>query len=291
MYNLFLGDIKQELGSLLEIRYSGIKFSDYKTKTLPKLVNGVIEGHDIIEEDVEIIEGVLPVFKNNQPTLKVYSHILDVWHESILDKETFFDILSLAKNIDIKARFGSHNIEAIPTNEIIELFKKYGMSASDISYDGPIWRQYNIYGINLRSFKYRLFTLHWRFSVYMALCYEDCDLLREIVPSSLLPDGKKSSNKQLLETAADWLIQETRAGVDLSLKLNKELFSLSFEASDIISASNIFLMLLIITGDGNNLKVCANPKCQQVFLGHGNRKYCHNCNRKTVWSRNARAAD
>ena len=284
LVNTFLSDKKIEIGSLLSVKCNFVRFSDYKVKTLPELQRPLKGGKPLIKKNVEIIAGVPPVVLNKNPPL-IDGYPLDVIHEVIFQKDIFFEVMALIKNIDAIARFNEQTEQAISTEGILALCRKYGIYTR---VDGPIWMQHRIHGFALRDFKYRLFTLRWRFAVYMAVYYEDYSLMRELVPLIDMPT-KKTSDEQIIEAAKDWLCTGIGESIKMSLCSNDNGFGLEVYATDIISACDTFLSFMIVGGDGKNIKLC--PNCLEFFYGHGNKKYCDNCNRKTVWSREKRAAE
>ena len=282
LVNTFLSDKKEEIGSLFSIKCNFIKFSDYEVKTLPELQWPLKGGKPLIKKNVEIIAGVPPVVLNKNPPL-IDGYPLDVIHEVTFQKDIFFEVMALTKNVDVIAGFNEQAEQAISTEDILALCRKYGINTK---VDGPIWMQHRIHGFELMKFKYSLFALHWRFAVYMALCYEDYDLMRELVPLNSYP-VKKTGEEQILDATKEWLTQPpTNAGIKASLCSNENGFGLEVYATDIISVCDIFLSFMMVSGEGKNIKLC--PNCQGFFHGHGNRKYCNNCNRKTVWSRKKR---
>lgn len=279
LVNTFLSDKKEEIGSLFSIKCNFIKFSDYEVKTLPELQWPLKGGKPLIKKNVEIIAGVPPVVLNKNPPL-IDGYPLDVIHEVTFQKDIFFEVMALTKNVDVIAGFNEQAEQAISTEDILALCRKYGINTK---VDGPIWMQHRIHGFELMKFKYSLFALHWRFAVYMAVCYEDYELMRELVPLIDRP-VPRTSNKQVLDAAKEWLTQFS--GIKVSLCSTSNGFGFEINTTHIISACDVFLSLMIASGDGKNIKIC--PNCHRVFLGHGNKKYCDNCNRKTVWSRKKR---
>ncbi len=261
LVNTFLSDKKIEIGSLLSVKCNFVRFSDYEVRTL---------------EGFEVIVGVPPVALNKSPPLWIDGYPLDSIHEVIFQKDIFFEVMALTKNVDVMAGF---NEQAIPTDEILTLCRKYGMRDDN---DGPIWMKYGIHGFVLRDFKRRLFTLRQRFVLWRALCYGDYSLMSKLLPFSL-------KEEQVLHAAKDWLCTGMGESIEMSLCFNEKGFGLEVYATDIISTCDIFLSFMIVSGDNKNIKLC--PNCLEFFYGHGNKKYCDNCNRKTVWSREKRAAE
>lgn len=283
MVNTFLSDKKEDIGSLLSVRCVFTKFSDYEIKILPELEVPIKGGRPFIEKDVEIVAGVLPVIKNENPTFIVHSKKVDIAHEVVFQKDVLFEVLALTKDVDMKGRFNEQAEQAIPTAGILALCKKYGINPN---VGGPIWMKYGIPGFALRDFKYKLYSLRWRLAVYTAVYYEDYNLMRELVP--LIDDmpTKKTNNEHILSAAKEWINMFTGKDINLSLRSVCDGFSLEVCANNIIDVCDVFLSLMIANGDCRNIKIC--PNCNRVFFGHGNKKYCDNCNRKTVWSRKNR---
>lgn len=282
MVNTFLSDKKEEIGSLLSVTCHFVRFSNYKVKVLPELKMPVDNGPPIIEKNVEVVSGVPPVVRSDDPKLIIDDTQMDVIHRVVFEKDILFEVLGLTKSVDVEAGFDEQTIQAIPTTGILDLCRKYGLN---YKIGGPIWMQYRIPGFELRNFKYQLFALRWRFAVYMAYCYEDYELMRKLVPLIDMP-VPRTSNKQVLDATKEWLTQYTGPGIELSLVSTNEGFGLEVYANNIIDTCNVFLSLLIASGDCKNIKIC--PNCRHIFFGHGNKKYCDNCNRKTVWSRKNR---
>lgn len=234
--------------------------------------------------DVEIIAGVAPVIYNESPEF-ISGMPINTIHTVNFEKDILFDVLSIIKDIDIMKGFDEQNTQSIPTFEILDLCKKYGML---FSAEDSIWSQYKISGFTLFDFKHRLYSLYWRFVVYMAVYKEDYDLMRRVVPSSCFMhyDKKVPTNKEILATTQEWLINQSNEDINVSLCLNKNRFGLETSAKDIISACNILLSLMIAMGEGKNINMCSN--CYRFFVGRKNKKYCLRCNRKTIHSRNKR---
>lgn len=280
--NTFLSDKKEEIGSLFSVKCGFVKFSDYEVKTLPELQWPLKGSKPLIKKNVEIITGVPPVVLNKNPPL-IDGYPLDVIHEVTFQKDIFFEVMALTKKVDVIAGFNEQTEQAISTEDILALCRKYGINTK---VDGPIWMQHRIHGFELRKFKYALFALRRRFAVYMALCYEDYGLMCELVPLNNYP-VKKTGEEQILKATKEWFCMGE--SIRMSLCSNGEGFGLEVYATDIISTCDILLSFMAVGGEGKNIKLC--PNCQGFFHGHGNRKYCNNCNRKTVWSRRKRAAE
>jgi len=285
MVNTFLNDKKMDIGSLLSVKCAFTKFTDYETKIIPELEQTITpEGKKIVKHDVEVIAGVPPVKKNRKPTISFAGFVIDHIYEATLSKDIFFEVLALTKNIKPSDYFNEQNAELIPTEGILNLCRKYGI----VSENKDLWMQHRIIGFDLQQFKYLLFKLRWIFTVYMAVEYEDFDLMRDLIPSTYIAEKDKKNDQLILKAAKEWILLHTQKA-SFSLCMKDKGFGLEVQALDILNACYIFLSFLIVTGDNRNIKICANTDCQDFFLGHGNKKYCDKCNRKTLWSRNKRA--
>ncbi|NLF46148.1 MAG: hypothetical protein GX581_08730 [Syntrophomonadaceae bacterium] len=291
MLNTFLSDKKQDLGSLWSIKLRFSRFSDYQIKVLPELV--LSAGNErITKNNVEIVAAVPPALKNPGPTFKIYTQASESVFEKNLEAKDFFEVMALTKDINLQKGFGPETEKAIPTEGILDLCRKYGF---DFSFDDPIWQQHKIAGVELRHIKRKMFLLHWRFSVYAALYHEDFDMMRKVIPSSLIPTSMKEAGEDLLRAVAmDWLKQEAGGRANFELDFTPEGPKLDIITWDLFNACDVFLTLLITVGDAGGFKICANPDCRSFFMiekgtGKGNKKYCDNCNYKTVWSRADRA--
>lgn len=81
----------------------------------------------------------------------------------------------------------------------------------------------------------------------------------------------------------------------INTELNEMKFSFYASTSQFtLEATNLFQVIMyeraILISKMNvegksNIKTCANPNCLAIFNGHGNKKYCNNCDRRTMWSR------
>jgi hypothetical protein len=272
----FRVDKKAETGSLMAVECTFAKFSGYRVETLPTL-----HTQRGTEKDVDVVIG------DNAPSFAL--------NTILLEKDILFEALSLARNVDTDEGFNRNTLNAIPTNAILSLCQKYGL-LDHATFDS-IWAQYRKPGFMLHLFKHQLFALHSRFAVYRAVLYEDYKAIRALDPDIKLRErnlGKRLSDDEALTAAKEWLAHWTIPGPGLKTSLRYDRKSDSFvlvsRANDFLEACDIFLSLMIASDEieGSNLKVCANENCRSYFVGHGNAKYCPNCNRKTVWSRKKR---
>lgn len=284
--DIFLSDKKEQLGSLFSVRYDAVKYPAYEVRTVPEITRiihlpGQVEGRSISQKNVEVVCGVGRPIKNDRPFL-LLGQPIDVIHRTALTKQVFFEVMNLVRKLDVKAWFDEETCQAIPTEGILALCRKYGISSN---VESPLWLQHRIAGFELRNFKYRLFKLHWRFSAYMAYWNEDYNLLRELLPwRTTLPEEELRNQKRVVEFAKEFLTEE--GAINFELVPTAEGFALEAIAQDIIHACHIFLSLMVLVKEGRNIKVCLNPKCQAFFTGRG--KYCPNCDRRTVWSQRKR---
>lgn len=286
MVKTFLSDKEDALGSLFSVRYSHVRFAGYDVQEIPHLERKhAINSDPLVEQNIKIVVGVGKTQKADNPPYPYPGN--DDVHEIMLNKSVFFDVMSLTKNINIGAGFNEYNANLIPTADVLLLCKKYGFGLGLIDYD--ILKQHKKFAFPVKVFKYRLFSLHCRFAVYMAIYYDNYNLMRRLIPQNKGPRGI-SSNEQLLTIAKEWLATYTDPGPGIRFTLRPTAKGFGFEVDacgDIIHAADMILSFMIAGGDGRNIKICVN--CGQFFTGHGNRKYCNNCNRKTVWSRKNRS--
>jgi len=277
--NTFLADKKAEIGSLISVKCSLVRFSKYEIKVLPEL-HLEYAGHEVTKNNVGIITGIPPVITNDNPEF-VYGYPINTQHTYTFNRDTLFEVLSITKGVDITRHFDRQNQFAIGVAAILNLCKKYGIPATN----GPIWKQHKIEGFEITNFQYKLYKLHWRFAVYMAFCNEDYNLIRELVNTMSFGYPQNPSNDVLLSAAKDWLIEEL-GYINIKLCSNSVGFGLEAHATDIIGACNMLLSMMMTTGEGKNVKIC--PNCGDFFTGHGNKKWCPKCNRKTISSRKKR---
>jgi|CZCA01.1.fsa_nt_gi hypothetical protein len=282
-----------EFGSLMIVECSFAKFSDYRIETLPELKRQIGE-KTFVERNIQAVIGVKPVIMNETPET-VSGVPLDTIHNTLLENDVLLEVLSLARDVDVGEGFNEATQEAIPTQEILGLCQKYGLVEYEVS--GPVWMQYRLFGFELRTFKYRLFCLKWRFDTYRAVLCEDYNQIRMLVPDILFRQkffGKVLSDEEALQVAKEWLCSHSvLAPIKVSPDYDKEgnRFVLASKASDILEACQVFLSLMIVSnGDmGTKLRICANEECRRYFTGHGNLEYCPNCDNRTVHSRRRRA--
>jgi len=272
-------------GSLAVVKCSFAKFSDYTIETLPK-VESQLNEKSVVDKNVDAVVGILT--KTNHDTAML--------HETYLGIDTLFEVLRLARNIDVSTGFCRETVDKIQTSEILDLCRKYGLLRDD----NRVWLQYRKPGFLLNrgsgNFAYGLFALKWRFEVYKALFSNNRNLLRELVPDVQLKERflKRSlSDEEVSQTAKEWLCRgSTLRPITIFPTYDSEndAFVLVTSASDILEACHVHLSLVLIgNGDlGKNLLICQNPQCGRYFIGHGNAKYCPNCDRRTLWSRRKR---
>jgi ribosomal protein S27AE len=268
------------MGSLIFINLRTMKFSDYKIRALPEVTRK--RGKNIhIEKNVAIVAGVLPLITSGSPE-KLMGVELDHVHITEFKSVNFFEIMSVLKDIDVTKNFDTG--ENISTVKVLELCKIYG-----IKHDNDLQKQYNnTFGFDLWRFKYRLYSLYLCFAAYAAIHEENYKLLAKIIPGI----DRKGVTKEhdVLEYAKEWLSLSC-GNISVALKPSPTGFVLASEATGIISACRVFIALMAasikVQGDQIiNIKTC--PNCGDFFSGHGNKKYCSRCDRRTIWAREQR---
>lgn len=270
--NMFMVDSKADIGSLFSIKLHTMKFTDYKIITLPELAHTT-------KLNIDVVAGVQPVITCGSPE-KLFDIEFDHIHTTDFNSDNFFEIMSILKDITK----GFDTGENISTVKILDLCKKYG-----IKINSDLQKQYNrVFGFDLRKFKYRLYNLYWCFTVYMAIHEGNYASMAKIVPEiKEIKTRRIVSEHDILEYAKEWLSLSC-GNISITLKPSPSGFVLVSEVNDIISACYVFISLMAagITVQGDkkiNLKHC--PNCGDFFSGHGNKKYCPRCDRRTVFSR------
>jgi hypothetical protein len=276
--NISLADHKDNIGSLFSVKLDTVRFTNYEVRTLPELRYN-FGSKETILKNIDIVAAVPPAIKSATPLI-ICGCPIDATHIIDFNRDCFFEVMSILKNINIDKGFSDK--QEISTPKILDLCRKYGIIENH-----SIWRQHNIIGCELRNFKYRLYKIFWRFTVYDAIRNEDYSKLRMLIPAVKLENI--TDNYEILRRAKEWLI--LHGPINVKLAQTKDGFTLNTEVSDIINACQVYISLLAasisVQGDHNiNIKNCAH--CGDFFSGHGNKKYCHMCDRRTVWAREQR---
>jgi len=282
--------------SLATVTCGLVHFSDYTIETLPE-VKWQIGEKVHVYKDVDAVVGIPPVIVSANPKT-VSGMPLDSIHETCLETDTLFEVLHLARNIDVLRGFSLETSKEISTSEVLDLCRKYGLLRFDVS--GPVWMQHRKHGVLLNrgqgNLAYGLFALKWRFEVFMAVLSEQHDVVRDLVPDVWFRERflkRGLSDEEALQVAKEWLCEgSTLRPITIfpTYDNQSDAFILTTSAPDILEACHVHLSLMLVgNGDlGRNLLVCQNPHCGRYFTGHGNAKYCPNCDRRTLWSRRKR---
>lgn len=272
---IFLNDLKDQQ-SVFTVKCRLARFPDYKVKTLPKITETLrYSSKTITSENVQIVYGVGELIKTEKP-LSAAGFPIDTLHELTFNEKIFYEVINLAKDIE-NEWFDELTAEKISTEEVINLCRKYGINFNP---SRAIWQQHRFAGFDLIEFKYNIFRLNWKLQVYMAFFYEDTEQLKK-----LLPPHKKNT-PDIMTAAAVWLEEEARS-VNFMLENNGSCFTLQAYANDFLDASNVILSIIMATEGGAKIKIC--PGCGAFHQLR--RKYCENCDRRTIWSRNKRAEE
>lgn len=320
--NYSISDTRAYLSSLIETEIPRHKYSNYEIikfaeiNQLPCNLEKLTTKNktSIVEHNAEAIIGVPPAISYADSFLGDFNRP-QFEHKVIFNKNLFFEVLNIAKNVNIELPFDE---SSICNNDILNLITKYGFDTNMYSgksfeemlsesdridlFNKPEIREFGfVEGLIIKDFKKQIYELKRRFSIYYGIVNDDKQFLMNILEKDIIfaekwlppitPNNKITQNN-IIEFAKDALINVFNDySFSIVLYHEKKLgtFKFKFTAKNLIEACNLFLSQ-ILTMDLNytksNIKICANPECGRTFEGHKNKKYCDLCNRKTIWSRN-----
>lgn len=284
-----------EVGSLLEIRKVFTKFNKYIIDLHPSILSyskdvyaqlhSLIEnGNKYTKEKVDLeqkyIIGINPSFNNETKKFEFFSC-------STNNINILLSLIQLVKEpIDWNNLSSSFSEE-----EIIAWCEKYTLPGS-IPKEFEFFDTENlkfVYScVRLDEFHTKVTELYLLFKLWYEMSMGDHD------------KAKKYALK-LAERLEDYEIKDQislniilSAFIDMELKNTYLRFS-NFGTNKLyLDTDNIYSMCFfqlsnIVTKpleSKKHLKICKG--CKTIFWGHGNRCYCENCDRRTVWSREKR---
>lgn len=190
--------------------------------------------------------------------------------------------------------------EIVPSEKAMWWTRKYGLPG----YDPDFYARFHEYAYPLSLFRKHAATLFLMFKLYEAVYYEDeKEMIRylsalikhpdfERYPPEKYEEWQKEFSKRPLKNKKEYVLFQIRRIVNREIKNIRVFFSLT-DPNLYLHATSHFdicyyqLGLLLTKNDETawkNIKKCVN--CNKYFWGHGNKKYCNACDRRTVWSRN-----
>lgn len=258
----------EDVGNLGEVTYTSTALgvmSDYKTEE--------INGEKYIKEAGEAVHKYIVLPEGNKLILSLLETVKEpsVWDWTTLPSITPFD-------------------------NIKKWLIKYGLPGFD---QGLFYTHGMVYPLEL--FEKHVATIFLMFKLYESIYFETEEALFKYWSALIKhPDFEEYSqklHKELQRNFSEKTLENKKASALglLSMIITHEIenIKLQFNGDQFwlktVSVFDIcyyqFGCMLTKNDDSTwkNIKKCAN--CQTYFWGHGNKRYCDRCDRRTVWSR------
>lgn len=265
---IFISDLSEEVGNLTAVTARNYRFEKYEfeEKEGEKFIVGKgkhvnlennntdIAGFDLLFSLINLVKGTF-VFKESQKDLNI----------------------SQMENL-------------VSDEYIMKWVQEYGFP-----FDTTLSRNFNEF--NLKHFRNRLAKLYSIFSLWKSIVNEDSDGINTFSPILLgrvkwVKRFKNLKDYSEIELLKEALADRVSRGADITINLIYDNDIKGFKFA-LVSRSLFYiayyqlsaLMTKPITDTNKKMKVC--DYCSSIFwTNNSNRKYCSNCNRKTIWSRN-----
>lgn len=279
--SIFIGDLRQELGKLCETRSPILKFEEYTT-----VKSGEIEyivGKSLIGD-----ENNLKVRRD-----KPQEYEDDIGNNIYADFEILF---SLFKLINLE-KYSPRCLEkpesntVILTEEIIDWCYRYGYPFNPIARELYKPEGGFDYRFDVRDFHMQVGLLYTHFLLWKAILdSNETDVDKYIFLTGLKASQFKNSKDKI--SAVKRYLPNLLGSSRLHLKYDskKDVFCFGVFARDLFDVAYFQLATLMTKPNKDikdNFKICPleDGGCGSMFWGHGNMKYCNNCDRRTIWSR------
>lgn len=267
--SIFIGNLLEEVGNLMSVNSFNCQFEEYTFEEF----NGF-----------KFIKG------KGRP-------------ENPYTKDNFFDGPSLLFSLinlvkEPLPRFFDDLDEVLLDEDILNWVKKYGIPYQDgklneINKD----KIHRIDILYLYSFKYKLAWLYSSFSLWNAIFYEDNEeIIKFDYVTKLNLKIKKTvfKNRELhngidliKEALAETIDQKTNVSIHFEYNLNTKAYEYNLKSDSLFSIAYYQLSSLMskkYNETKKKMKKCSY--CNSIYWAkHANSKYCSNCDRRTIWSR------
>jgi len=258
MNDQFTRDLANEVGRIASVETLNMKFAEYFIRT--------IDGKDYV------------LGKNKK------KGVFCEFNEYKL----LFSLFSLVKSPLPRYFDNKYLINVVPIEAILQFCTEYGLPYEDKN----LWEEHRYAGFEVGHFRYRIAVLYSFFLLWKAFYENDEASINLNMLLVGLKPADYSDHKQKRAHIKEWLARYvTTFGNHFSFEVDynavKDGFFLKLRTRNIFDTCYYQFATLLTNEDvlfKGNLKSC--KACNAFFWGHGNKRYCEKCNRKTVWSRN-----
>lgn len=278
--SLFINDLRQELGSLPTVNSPVFKYKEYESIVVDSseyiIAKGLIDPHE--------------------PKSNLYVELgIECESAAYGSFEILFSLIQLVK---IKG-YQSKDFDKIPddeiisNNDIIEWCYKYGLPffpTTQIKEDLTDSNGEKVEaGFLTGSFRLSLSFLYGCFNLWRAIYEKNSnDIDKYAAFLGILKNAKFKNLDEKISTLKSSFPLLSIGSIELRPRYDAktDAFGFGIYTRDIFQVAYFQLATLMTKTSKeikDNFKMC--PACSSMFWGHGNRKYCPNCNRKTIWSR------
>lgn len=219
------------------------------------------------------------------------------------DYNLLLSLINLVKPLDTLTLSGL--METISPEAAVKWVQENGLPETESSYLEDFWglmkgtemvdEKSREFGsriwLSLTRFRRQVVTLYLLFHLWQALLYDDEQEIAKYLQPLAAKDISGSSFKHKKITAQQFL----SGLIDQRLREMQPRFSAYLPNPKIILHTNnlftvaYFQLACLITQkeEGKHLKTCPREEggCGKLFWGHGNRKFCPKCDRRTAYSR------
>jgi hypothetical protein len=266
MKNYYVSDLAADIGNLTTVSSSNFVFEDYSIKEI---------------EGKRFVIGERPI-KNPHRDPTLYK-----------GPELLFSLIQLVKG-ELPAYFnGPHMDRVISDKDVLNWCEKYGIPYRDremnLLLNDELARMNQLH---LGIFKYKIAKIYAAFALWKALSEEDEGEITKLkyIWEPLLKireiAGKVEQKDQITKLKESLALSIPVDGVRMQLIHHDGKFKFAAITDSLINLAYYQLSSLMTRPDTEKrMKNCEH--CHSPFWAKGNNsKYCPNCNRKTVWSRN-----
>lgn len=201
--------------------------------------------------------------------------------EKSLDKNV---LLSLISVLDEPISWDWNKInEYISPKKMIKWVKRNGLPCSQDEY---LFNKFKKVGVSINDISLEIAQLYLIYNVWVAFNLMD----ENKISKYLRILDSKFGNKEKINNFKKHMVPIVIVDI-LNSRFDRIKIRFAYDYSFCLSTYSMLdicffqLANIIARGDitSKNIKKC--PSCNDLFIGHGNKKYCKNCNRKTEWSR------
>jgi hypothetical protein len=263
-----IGDLLEEVGNLTMVNSFNYRYEKYQFEE--------IEGKNYI-----VGKGRINQFEDNV---------------SFDGPELLFSLINLVTG-EIPKYFDSPHLDNIITDEnIMKWCEDYGIPYTDQHFWGSKELNKKGYGfdnvLQLGMFRYKIAWLYSEFSLWMGILNEDPEEITKW-KFGVNEDATKIIHPSLNEmdlikkSLAYEVSNKTKVRVSLDYNPQKNTFEFKLLDQSLFSIAYYQFTALITKSPSDNKKKMKNCNyCNSIFWANSaKKKYCSNCDRRTIWSR------